>query len=331
MGQGTGEGEGFVKTMEAARGRWRGILEVLGVDGKHLNGKHGPCPICGGKDRFRMDDRNGDGTYFCSGCNDSAGNGLQLLQRLHGWDFKRAAKEVDAVVGNVEVSKQKEAQSDAQKKDNIKKVLASSFKLKPGDPAHTYLTRRCGPLDLADLADLRYHPALKHSSGGVHPCLLAIIRNADRTGASVHRTYLTMEGTKAAVDPVRMIMPGVVKGASIWLGHPSETVGIAEGIETALCAKAIHGLDYVCATISAGNMVEWVPPTQEPPINRIIIFGDNDTSFVGQAAAYIKAKQLHHLGYNVEVRIPMKAGTDWADVWRENHDSQDVHPATKTQ
>ena len=42
-----------------AQGRWRSILAVLGADEKTLSGKHGPCPMCGGRDRFRFDDKEG--------------------------------------------------------------------------------------------------------------------------------------------------------------------------------------------------------------------------------------------------------------------------------
>jgi putative DNA primase/helicase len=27
------------------------------MDERALSGKHGPCPLCGGRDRFRFDDR----------------------------------------------------------------------------------------------------------------------------------------------------------------------------------------------------------------------------------------------------------------------------------
>ena len=47
---------------ELASGRWHGILTALGVPQEFLTGKHGPCPICGGKDRFRFDNKNGRGT-----------------------------------------------------------------------------------------------------------------------------------------------------------------------------------------------------------------------------------------------------------------------------
>lgn len=71
---------------EVATGRWLGILVALGVDAAHLTGKHVACPVCGGTDRFRFDDKAGRGTFFCSHC--GAGDGFTLLGRLKGWDFK---------------------------------------------------------------------------------------------------------------------------------------------------------------------------------------------------------------------------------------------------
>jgi hypothetical protein len=55
-------------TVERATGRWREILPQLGVDPWFLVNKQGPCPVCGGKDRFRWDDRDGTGSYFCNQC-----------------------------------------------------------------------------------------------------------------------------------------------------------------------------------------------------------------------------------------------------------------------
>ena len=84
------------RTADMARGKWRGILLTLGVDKSFLTGKHGPCPFCAGDDRFRFDNKDGDGTFICSQC--GAGNGFSFLHRLKGWDFKQAAFEVDACV-----------------------------------------------------------------------------------------------------------------------------------------------------------------------------------------------------------------------------------------
>lgn len=85
-------------TSQVARGQWRKILFNLGVDKNFLTGRHGPCPLCGGSDRFRFDDRYGDGDYFCGQC--GAGKGFRLLMGIKGWTFAQAAAEVDAVLGH---------------------------------------------------------------------------------------------------------------------------------------------------------------------------------------------------------------------------------------
>jgi putative DNA primase/helicase len=48
---------GFVSDVAAAAtGHWPDLLTTMGIDTPR-GGKHGPCPICGGKDRFRLDDK----------------------------------------------------------------------------------------------------------------------------------------------------------------------------------------------------------------------------------------------------------------------------------
>ena len=56
----------MIGTVERARNRWREILPRFGIDTRFLTNRHGPCPLCGGRDRFRFDDRNGDGTDFAA-------------------------------------------------------------------------------------------------------------------------------------------------------------------------------------------------------------------------------------------------------------------------
>jgi hypothetical protein len=70
------------KTSDASHGQWRSILPCLGIPATSLDGKHHPCPACGGKDRFRFTDRHGDGDYYCSGCDPGKGIGLVAGQRL---------------------------------------------------------------------------------------------------------------------------------------------------------------------------------------------------------------------------------------------------------
>src|SRR3954462_2176603 len=86
-------------TIERARGRWREILSQLGIDSRFLVNKHGPCPLCGGRDRFRFDDKDGTGSYYCNQC--GAGVGVILIRNLHGWDHATACGEIDKIIGAV--------------------------------------------------------------------------------------------------------------------------------------------------------------------------------------------------------------------------------------
>lgn len=85
----------------AARGRWVDVLSRLGIDGGKLRNVHGPCPGCGGKDRFRFDDVAGEGSFICSqgGGGILAGDGFALLEHVLGWEWKRCVQEVGALLG----------------------------------------------------------------------------------------------------------------------------------------------------------------------------------------------------------------------------------------
>ncbi|EDC5949220.1 hypothetical protein GAT98_16955 [Salmonella enterica] len=55
-----------MKTAEAAKGRWPEILEHF--DLPPITGKNhyrGECPVCGARGKFRIDDRDGAGTWIC--------------------------------------------------------------------------------------------------------------------------------------------------------------------------------------------------------------------------------------------------------------------------
>ena len=83
-----------------AAGRWPDIHNCLGIDASHLRNRHMPCPGCGGHDRFRYDDKDGRGTFYCGGGGDPVhGDGFELLSHIYGWDFKTAANEVRRVLG----------------------------------------------------------------------------------------------------------------------------------------------------------------------------------------------------------------------------------------
>lgn len=96
-------GEKFHRADEvraAARGRWVELLSRF-CDASLLTSRHGPCPGCGGRDRFRFDDKDGEGTFICSqgGGGNLAGDGLALVQHVKGCDWREAANLVGEALG----------------------------------------------------------------------------------------------------------------------------------------------------------------------------------------------------------------------------------------
>ncbi len=293
---------------EVAAGRWRGILLAMGMDDRALTGKHGPCPMCGGKDRFRFDDKDGRGTFYCSGC--GAGDGMALAMGLTGHSFREVAQRIESLAVAVSSSATRPERSDDDKRGALRRVWKESRPLQRNDEAHRYLTGR--GLRMYDLpAALRLHPGLAYhgEQEGVYPALLALVTGPDGKNLSIHRTYLK-DAHKAPVAAPRKLMQGLpISGAAIRLAPVSQVLGIAEGIETALAASELFEVP-VWACISAHG-VESFEPT--PGVREVLIFGDHDTSYTGQSAAYLAAKRLRLKGLEVEVHLPDPVG-DWLDV-----------------
>jgi putative DNA primase/helicase len=300
-----------LRTADEAVGRWPGILQTLGIDQSFLQNKHGPCPICAGKDRYRFDDKGGRGTFICSHC--GSGDGFRLLQEVLGLSFSEAAKQIDRIVSTVPAGAIAPERTDASKIRALVQVWEGSKPVTHGDPVWLYLNRRLG-LELIP-ADLRFHPSLRYTDEdgkdlGRFPAMLAKIRYPDGAGASIHRTYLTMEGQKAQVPQPKKIMAGksLITGC-VRLGAARATLGVAEGIETALAASQRFGVPVWAAT-NAVLLESWLPPAG---VERVLIAGDNDASFTGQAAAYGLARRLVQKGFGVEVHFRDQVGKDWAD------------------
>lgn len=288
---------------DVCQGRWRNILPAVGVDSRHLSGKHGPCPMCGGKDRFRFDDKDGRGTWICNSC--GAGDGIALAMAINKWDFKEAAERLEELAGRTPRQAVSRERDQKALRDAMNRLWQAAKPVEYGDPVARYLDRRAIALD-AYPAALRYVERCRFADGVYFPAMLAKVTAPDGTPSTIHRTFLKPDGGKE-----RKLMPGKVeKGSAIRLALAAPIMGIAEGIETALSASIIWNMP-VWAAYSAGNLMEWIPPEG---VREIYIFADSDRNFAGQSAAYALGHRLSARGFAVHVELPADAGMDWNDV-----------------
>ena len=315
------------KLEDPALGKWPSILSSELTEAQ-LSGRNSPCPIhdCGGKDRFRFDNREGRGTWICTHC--GAGDGWSLLMKLTGKPFKDLADKIrheyESVKPTIPVK------PDPRPMLNRMWVEAESNSREVAE----YLMSRGLPAWMSFDPELRFHPRCAWSDGNNHgyaPAMLARVYQ-DGKPQTLHRTFLTTD------VPIRkMLMPhaGHLNGCYIPLGNfgnlpPNKDVlGVAEGIETALAARAL--LAHQNKTINATPMV-W--PTycasqlerfnKFDNVSRLLIFADNDGTFTGQAAAFGLAKRAINFNMKCSVFIPPNVQEDFNDVVRRGGSLSEV-------
>lgn len=298
--------------LDLARGKWKGILLTMGIDAKHLSGKNVPCPQCDGYDRFRFTDFKGDGDSICNQCGSLTG--MQLLQAVKGWDFKDAAKEVEDVLGEVRNDPARPKMDDDQRRKLLNDLWASGERITKGDPVDTYLAAR-NVDDDSYPSVLRMVPSLDYTRDLSFPAMIARVETPEGQPLSIHRTWINGDD-KAPVDTPRKMMPGSMAGhGAVRLGEPAYgALGVAEGIETAFAASHRYNVP-VWAALNAGSMAAFQWPEG---VTDLFVFGDNDSSYTGQAVAYTLARRARSKGLNVTVHIPSEADTDFADMARGN-------------
>ena len=87
-----------------AEGKRMNLLEIIGTDtelkrtsGTHGGEYHGPCPFCGGKDRFWAQPAFGEnGRWKCRQC-DKGGDAYDYVMEKRGLGFREAKSVVDGV------------------------------------------------------------------------------------------------------------------------------------------------------------------------------------------------------------------------------------------
>ena len=260
----------------------------------------GTCPACSYPDAFSLrQGRNGHLLAYCFSCSDFSA--------------------ISQVIGLRENGRFPIADRPAAKEKRHKRNLDAALRIwndsipAAGTLAERYLDRR-GLAGLSGSSALRFHAACHHPHGGRFPALIALAVDVHGQPLGIHRTYLSPDGWKAAIDPVRASL-GNLRGGAVRLDprEPDQPLVIGEGLETSASAGRIKGV-AAWAAISAGNLKDGVMLSADQKI--VMIAADPDN--VGRGAAEHARSRFQAEGRQVHVLYPDGAG-DFNNIWMERN------------
>ncbi|EAY2015241.1 toprim domain-containing protein [Salmonella enterica] len=292
------------ETVKQACGHWPRILPALGV--KVIKNRHQPCPVCGGSDRFRFDDKEGRGTWFCNRC--GAGDGLKLVEKVFGVTPTEAAGKVNAVTGNLspvapEVIAAAEAETEADRKAAAALAVWLMEKTRPAS-GNAYLTRKGFPGHECVML------TATHKTGGVtFRAGDVVVPLYDDAGALVNVQLINSDGLK------RTLKGGQVKGACHIIEGKKQAgkrLWIAEGYATALTVHHLTG-ETVMVALSSVNLLSLASlARQKHPACQIVLAADRDLNGDGQNKAAAAADACEGV-----VALPPVFG-DWNDTFKQH-------------
>lgn len=297
------------RLIRVADGKWADILQGAGLSPQTLSRKKVQCPMHeGNKGKFRFENKDGNGLWFCPVCGN--GTGMKLLMNTTGKNFTEAALWIIDYLGDNRsfekptlvqkqqyVPRSKSDEEIARLRVSYAKIWNDAIPIAEGDPVALYLRSRIPGLEVFP-ATLRFHaglPFFGHPGNdgswgkdfGLHPCMIGAVVDETGRACNMHRTYLTSKGKKLALQepdsdnptllvdlPAKKLMPSVgAKHYQIRLAKPVDGVlGIGEGIETALAAMVYSGVPTWSVVADTGIVNFMVPSA----ISELVVFADND-------------------------------------------------------
>ncbi|WP_287147113.1 DUF927 domain-containing protein, partial [Aeromonas sp.] len=316
---------GFVSDVAAAAtGHWPDLLMAVGIDTPR-GGKHGPCPTCGGKDRFRLDDKGGRGTWICNQC--GAGDGLALVGLVTGKPIKEAAELIAPLVG-LSAAGLDTAERERIHQRHKAKVEQESWRVKQ----KRQKAARQAAAVMADCGQ-DHSPYLERKGLGTHLCavnktLIRIGREVFSPGCAV--VPLTNEAKQLVNvqlirgDGVRHYLVGGQKQQAFHRIHGGELVAVTEGYATGLSVHLATGATVYCA-MDGGNLLNVAEiARRQHPTAEIIIGGDHDLDEAGQRNESTQRQtEGAALAVGAVVALPPIQG-DWNDYHQ-------AHGLAKTQ
>ena len=316
-----------VKT--AASGNWQNIISsITGVDTIILNGKHHPCPLCGGKDRFRFLNYDGSGGAMCSQCKPSGmGDGIAVIKWLSSLSFIDAlhaiARHLNIDIPTAKTKKTRHKKNPRSQFENVAQNQVGLLLYAHAVPSITVQSLKDNDADTATLntattvVRLPIHNLKLEIQGYISRNITGkpIIRTDPVDGTTTKRKSLASRGAK----------PGLMGAYAIKNIAVAETVWKVEG-ETDMLAlhAAIASADtlppkerskhvVVASSFGANYSNKY---TEILPLFRskhVVIIGDNDENGTGARGARDWAAQIKIPAKNVKILPLPKQHNDVRD------------------
>lgn len=197
-----------------------------------------------------------------------------------------------------------------------------------GTHAEAYLLARGIPVPPAGWPDvLRFHKRLVYDLDDAlsFPCLVCRVDDCFGDITAVWRIFL--DATKPAKAPVAKskLGLGVAAGGAVRLGGTGPHVGLGEGVETCLAARALIKYRYpVWAGLSTAGVSGFEPPIE---VEWITSFPDGDKPWrkegndivlsepAGRAAVRKLRERMKAIDMKFDAQPEPKIFTDFLDIW----------------
>ena len=274
------------------------VVARLGIEGlkRHAGELVGPCPVCGGKDRFAV--HLTKAVFNCRICQ-ANGDGIALVSHVMSCGFGEA---LDFLLGKAALQispeerdrRKRRAEAEERKRQAAAKAYRDRaiedgrdiwFRSVPakGTPVEAYLAARGIVLDalpktIQFLAD---HPYIKTIDGRgreLHrgPCMIAAVTDPTGRVTAAHQTWIDPDrpGEKARIKLEGQAMPaklvrGSKKGAAIRLtgARGRNMLIMGEGIETTFSALVAGTYPQAAywAGVDLGNLSGRMRPADARP------------------------------------------------------------------
>ncbi|BEV43942.1 DUF7146 domain-containing protein [Afipia carboxidovorans] len=310
----------------------------------------GPCPACGGRDRFSVNQQRHK--WNCRGLRGGRG-AISMVQHIAGLSFLEVCEELTGEpnpsgrrakpLSEAEKAERNRQRLAAQARQRAREAQEAAYQENTREAAQAiwnastslhdtlgaqYLNSRGIPTPETWPDCLRFHPALPYpGKSGRYPALICRVDDVYGQLTAIWRIYLRADARKLDVDSPKLGL-GPAGGGAVRLGGIGPKIAVAEGVESAFGYWLLTGMKHPCwAALSTSGMQGIEIPLG---VGQVVVVPDGDKPLRKKDGAYVESipagrkaaralwVRMVEQGIRCNVAAEPPAGKDYLDLWREH-------------